>query len=393
MAQRPGLYIHVPFCVHRCHYCDFAVVAGAGAEDKRRYVTALQADLARIAAAGPAAVAPPGPAASGDVPGSAVDEWPVFGSVFVGGGTPTELDAAGLTGLLRFVRDVLPVAPDAEITVEANPESVDVAYFSRLVDAGLTRISLGAQSLAPHVLAFLDRRHDAERPLRAVADARRAGVGQVSLDLIYGAPAESAEDWARTVEQAVAAGIDHLSAYALTVEPNTPYGSAVRRGDLAAPDDDVQAARMQVTDELLTAAGLRRYEVSNWARPGRQSRHNLNYWRGGNWLGVGTGAHGHWNGRRWWSFRSLPRYVEHAAAGRSTTSGAELPNAGERRTERLLLGLRLVEGVPRDEVEPLPEARVGALTGAGLLQDDGTRLRLTESGFPVADAVTVELLR
>lgn len=380
----PGLYLHVPFCAHRCHYCDFNVVAGADAETKRRYVTAVRADLARVAAEGPRGVAPP------DVDAS--ESWPAFGSVFVGGGTPTALRSADLAGLLRFVREALPVAADAEITVEANPETLSVDYLSELVAAGLTRVSIGAQSFAGHVLAFLGRDHDAGRPLRAVADARAAGVGVVSLDMIYGTPGESHEDWKRTLDTAVAAGADHLSAYALTVEANTVYGSAVRRNVLPAPDDDVQAERMRIADERLTDAGFHRYELSNWARPGRQCMHNLNYWQGGNWLGVGAGAHGHWEGRRWWSYRPTRRYIERAIASAPTTAGSEMPDAAERRTERLLLGLRLVEGVRRADVEPLAEARVAALRTAGLLHDDGTRLRLTPAGFPVANAVTLEVL-
>lgn len=383
MTPGAGLYLHVPFCAHRCHYCDFNTYAGLDGL-MPRYVAALRADLARVAEGGPRAVAPVGC----EMPG----QWPVFGSVFVGGGTPTLLPAEDLAGVLRLVGDVLPLAADVEVTVEANPETVTAEAMAVLADAGVGRVSLGAQSFASHVLGFLGRRHDRERPLRAVADARAAGIRRVNLDLIYGAPAESDADWAASLDTVLAAGTDHVSAYALTVEPNTEYAARIRRGVAAAPDDDVQADRMRVADERLAAAGFARYELSNWARPGRECRHNLTYWRHGDWLGVGAGAHGHWQGRRWWSLRAPARYVDTALAGNPTTSGEELLDTASRRTERLLLGLRLAEGVRRGDVEPLDEAQVAGLVSAGLLGDDGERLRLTSEGWPLANAVTLALL-
>ncbi|HVM00574.1 MAG TPA: radical SAM family heme chaperone HemW [Egibacteraceae bacterium] len=378
-----GLYVHVPFCRSRCPYCDFNVLAGAGRALRARYVAAVRAELARVAAAGPASVAPPGTRTGG---------WPVFGSVFVGGGTPTELAAGDLAGILRHARAVLPVAPDAEVTVEANPEDVDAETLAALVDAGLTRLSVGAQSFAPHVLDFLGRGHAPHRAPAAVAAARAAGVARVSVDLIYGAPCETDADWTATLDAAVGAGVDHLSAYALTVEANTPYAAAIARGAAGAPDEDVQAARMAVADERLGAAGLRRYEISNWARPGAQSRHNLLYWRGGDWLGVGAGAHGHWAGRRWWNLRPTARYADTVLAGWAATAGQELLDGAARRTERLMMGLRLVAGVPRAAVEPLDEAAADRLVAAGLLADDGGRLALTPAGRPLAGAVVLRLL-
>ncbi|HEY8338811.1 MAG TPA: radical SAM family heme chaperone HemW [Egibacteraceae bacterium] len=381
-ARGVGLYLHVPFCARRCHYCDFNTYAGLD-DLIPRYVAALRADLQAVAAAGPRGVAPPD--------AEVAREWPLFTSVYVGGGTPTLLPADDLAGILRLARDVLPVAADAEITVEANPETVDAEYFAALVEAGVDRVSMGAQSFTPAVLDFLGRWHDRERPLQAVADARAAGIRRVSLDLIYGAPVESDADWAATLDTVIAAGTDHVSAYALTVEPNTEYAARIRRGDAAAPDDDVQAARMAAADARLSAAGLARYEISNWARPGQESRHNLTYWRGGDWLGVGAGAHGHWQGRRWWSLRAPARYADRALAGEPTTGGDEVLDARARRDERLLMGLRLVEGVPRAEVAPLDETVVAALVAAGLLVDDGQRLRLTPAGLPVANAVILRL--
>ena len=386
MTAGTGLYLHVPFCAQRCHYCDFNTYAGLD-DLIPRYVAALRADLQAVAAAGPLAVAPPGD--------TQPNTWPTFTSVFVGGGTPTLLPAADLAGVLTLARQVLPLAPDAEVTVEANPETVTADGLAALVAAGLDRVSMGAQSFAPHVLDALGRWHDPQRPLRAVADARAAGVRRVSLDLIYGTPGERPQDWEDSLRTAVDAGVDHVSAYALTVEANTEYAARVRRGTQLAPDEDVQADRMAVAADRLGAAGFQRYEVSNWARPGAACRHNLTYWRGGDWLGIGAGAHGHWRGRRWWSMRAPARYADEALAGRTTTAGEEVLDAATRRAERLLLGLRTVEGVATAEVAPIDPGAVSALTRAELLDAaDGDRgwLRLTDRGLPLAGGIAVRLL-
>ncbi len=378
----PGLYLHIPFCTHVCGYCDFNTYAGL--EDQiPRYVQALRDDLVRVARAGPAAVAP----ADAEVAG----EWPPFGSIFVGGGTPTLLPPDDLAGVLELAREVLPFVADPEVTTEANPEDITVEGVARLVAGGLSRVSIGSQSTSTRVLDFLDRRHDPEAPARAVAAARAAGVDIVNLDLIYGAPAEGEQDWVASLDAAVEAGTDHISAYALTMEPNTVYASRVRAGEQPPPDDDVAAERMAVAQERLRAAGLVRYEISNWARPGAQCRHNVNYWSGGDYLGVGAGAHGHWQGRRWWSYRAVGRYVEAALRG-SATSGEEVLEPAQQRAERLLLGLRMVDGVPRDDVEPIDEPAAERLVAGGLLADDGLRLALTAAGRPLANAITVELL-
>jgi oxygen-independent coproporphyrinogen-3 oxidase len=371
----PGLYLHVPFCAHRCHYCDFNTYAGLS-DLIPRYVEALRADLRAVAAAGP--------------PGGG--EWPEFGSVFVGGGTPTLLPPDDLAGVLRLAREVLPVAGDAEVTVEANPETVTAGGMATLVEAGMTRLSMGVQSFAPHVLAALGRRHDAGRPLKALADARTAGVARINLDLIYGTPGETDADWDASLRIALQAGVTHVSAYALTVEPATEYAARIRAGLAQAPDEDTQAERMAVADRALRAAGLRRYEVSNWAEPGEECRHNLVYWRGGDWLGVGAGAHGHWAGRRWWSLRSPARYADAALAGQDTTAGAEALDEAARRTERLMLGLRLAEGVDLAAVEPLDPAGLRELTSAGLVTIVQGRLRLTDAGWPLTGAITLRLL-
>lgn len=367
----PGVYVHVPFCQSICHYCDFNRVLDDDPDLKGRYVRALLAEIETVA--------------------GEREDWPEFESLFVGGGTPTTLAAADLAAVVRAVRIALPFAADAEVTVEANPETVTVPYMAELAAAGVDRISMGAQSFAPPVLEFLGRRHDADRPLRAIAQVREAGIARISLDLIYGAPGETTADWERSLRTAIDAQLDHVSAYALTVEANTPYAAMVRADPRLAPDDDVQAERMALADELLGAAGMERYEVSNWAVPGQECRHNLVYWRGGDWLAVGAGAHGAWEDRRWWNLRAPGGYADAVLGGRGAIAGEERLDAEARRAERLMMGLRLAEGVLRADVEPLDETRVERLVDHGLLAAEAERLAVTGAGRALTGAIVVEL--
>jgi putative oxygen-independent coproporphyrinogen III oxidase len=386
-----GVYLHVPFCHHRCGYCDFATdaVGDRGDADARfaRYVTALTADLGRQVAAGRAAH---GPATARDELG---DAWPTVTSIFVGGGTPTLLPPPLLAEVLRAVGRELDVATDAEVTVECNPETASEELFGTLVDAGVGRVSMGAQSFAPHVLRTLERGHDAQRPLTAVAQARAAGIGAINLDLIYGTPGESDADWRATLEQVLAAGTDHVSAYALTIHDSTPFGRAIARGVLPAPDEDVQRDRFDQAREVLGAGGFEHYEVSNWALGSRQrSRHNLLYWRHGDYLGVGVGAHGHLAGRRWWTTRSTTRYLEAVEAGRSPVTGTEELADAERAEERLLLGLRVREGLHPGDVPPLLPLALEDAMDAGLITTACGRLQCTEEGWFLLDDAVARLL-
>ena len=270
-----GIYVHVPFCLTRCHYCDF--VTYTGMEGLRRpYAAALGEEAAMAAAAlGP--------------------EPPVVTSVFVGGGTPTLLPAEDLGRLLARLRELLPFADGAEVTVEANPETVDAAMAEGLAGAGVTRVSMGAQSFDDRVLAGLGRVHDAARVAAAVTTLRAAGLAALNLDLIYGGPGEDAGSWSATLEAAIALGPEHLSAYALTIEPATKFGRLVASGRMAEPGEDDLADRYEMACSALAAAGYHHYEVSNWARDSidhlQASRHNLTYWRRGRYLGLGAGAH------------------------------------------------------------------------------------------------------
>jgi putative oxygen-independent coproporphyrinogen III oxidase len=390
-----GVYLHVPFCSHRCGYCDFATAA-VGDRDPAdvevlydRYTAALTRDLVRQVAAGPAAHGPPG----APLPAT----WRPVTSIFIGGGTPTLLGGARLARIVDAVRDELDLATDVEVTVECNPETASVALFGALSDAGVTRVSMGAQSFAPHVLTTLERGHTADRPLEAVEQAREGGIPEVSLDLIYGTPGERDEDWAATLDAVLAAGTDHVSAYALTIHESTPFGRAIARGTLLAPDDDVQRERFEVARTRLAAAGFDHYEVSNWARvvgrggqapaPAR-SRHNLLYWRHGDYLGVGVGAHAHLAGRRAWTTRSTERYLGAVEAGADPVAGSEVLDADERATERLLLGLRVREGLHPADVPPIDPLAYEDALSSGLVETACGRLRCTETGwFLLDDAV------
>lgn len=386
-----GVYLHVPFCAHRCGYCDFATWAtdapgpggGTVGDVVDRYVPALRADLGRRVAAGPRAAAP----ADTEVD----DDWPAVTSVFVGGGTPTLLPVADLVALVGAVGAELDLAAGAEVTVECNPETASVELFAALVEAGVTRVSMGAQSFAPDVLASLERGHDAQRALTAVAQAREAGIEQVSLDLIYGTPGETDDQWADTLATAVAAGTDHVSAYALTIHAATPFGSRVARGSMPAPDEDVQRDRFDVARDVLGAAGLDHYEVSNWARAGRRSSHNVLYWRHGDYLAAGVGAHAHVRGRRTWQHRSLARWLATAEEGRDATAGAEVTTDAERAAERLLLGLRLREGLHPHDVPVLDPLALEDAIDAGLVTTACGRLQATSAGWFLLDEAVLRL--
>jgi putative oxygen-independent coproporphyrinogen III oxidase len=389
-----GLYLHVPFCAHRCGYCDFATWAtdapgpggGTVGDVVDRYVPALLADLGRQVAAGPGAHAPAGAAPAGAA-------WPELTSLFVGGGTPTLLPVADLTRLVAAALAEFDVAPTAEVTVECNPETASVELFERLRAVGVTRISMGAQSFASHVLATLERGHGPARALEAVAQAREAGIEQVSLDLIYGTPGESDEDWAETLRVAVAAGTDHLSAYALTVHDGTSFGSRVAAGTLPSPDGDVQRDRFDVARDVLGSAGFQHYELANWARGAdRRSAHNVLYWRHGDYLAAGVGAHGHVAGRRSWQHRSLARWLAAAEDGRSATAGEEVTTPAERATERLLLGLRLQEGLHPADAPPIAPWALEDALEADLVTTSCGRLQATEDGWFLLDEAVSRLI-
>ena len=377
-VERPlSLYVHVPFCASRCGYCDFntytaAELGAAPGASQDAYLAAAVAEL--------------------DLARTVLGEAHELQSVFFGGGTPTLLSADALAGLLDAVGDRFPLAPGAEVTTEANPESVDQRYLDTLVERGFTRLSLGMQSARTGVLAVLERRHTPGRVGDVVGWARRAGFGSVSLDLIYGCPTETLADWRASLEAALSHEPDHVSAYSLIVEPGTRLAARIGRGELPAPEEDFHADCYLLAEEVLTGAGFAAYEVSNWARRGHESRHNLAYWLGHDWWGIGPGAHSHVNGVRWWNLRHPRDYTARLAAGMSPAQAREVLDAGQRRVERVLLELRLAQGLPLDVLTAAEQARVPSLVSSGVGELAAGRLRPTLRGRLLADAVVRDLL-
>jgi oxygen-independent coproporphyrinogen-3 oxidase len=296
--------------------------------------------------------------------------------------------------MLGAVRDTFGLLPGAEVTTEANPDSVDAAYLERLAEAGFTRVSFGMQSAVPHVLATLERTHDPERIPHVVRWARDAGL-QVSLDLIYGTPGESLDDWRASVEQALAQQPDHVSAYSLIVEPGTKMARQIKRGEVAEPDEDLQADMYELADALLADAGYEWYEVSNWAREGRVSRHNLAYWQGHDWWGVGPGAHSHVGGVRWWNVKHPAAYADRMHAGVSPAAGRETLDAETREVERVLLATRVRGGLETATLTPAARTAVAGLIADGLVEPAAAlrgSIVLTLQGRLLADAVVRRLL-
>lgn len=370
-----GFYVHVPFCATRCGYCDFNTYTAAelGGGASRESYARLAIDEVRLAR---------------KVLGAGAPE---VSTVFFGGGTPTLLPPADLAAILAAIDAEFGLAVGAEVTTEANPESVDQRALEQLRAAGFTRVSLGMQSAAEHVLRVLDRSHSPGRAEQCVAWARAAGFAHVSLDLIYGTPGESAQDWERSVRAAICAEPDHISAYALIVEDGTKLAAQVRRGELARPDDDVMAGRYLAAEEMFAAAGFGWYEISNWAAgPEAACRHNLLYWSGGNWWGIGPGAHSHVGGIRWWNVRHPAAYAGRIAGGISPGQARELLSDAERRTEQIMLATRLATGCPLSVLGAAGRQAAGIAVTDGLADPaafGAGRVVLTPAGRLLADAV------
>ena len=374
-----GIYVHVPFCTTRCGYCDFNTYTAAelGTQPGASRTGYIDAAIHEVELA--ARVLGP--------------EAPVVSTVFVGGGTPTVLPPDDLGRLITAVRDHFGLAADSEVTTESNPESIDSAGLYRLRELGFNRISFGMQSAVEHVLATLDRTHSPGRALQAVAEAKAAGFTNTSLDLIYGTPGESAADWMVSLEAALSAAPEHISAYALIVEEGTRLAARIRRGELPPPDDDDLADKYLIAEERLSAAGHSAYEVSNWSTSAAtRCRHNLGYWRSHHWWGVGPGAHSHVGGVRWWNVKHPSAYASRLAAGVSPAQAREVLSAEDRRVERILLELRLADGLPTSllttgERDRLPDLLIRRLAG---IEND--MLILTREGRLLADGVIRNLL-
>ena len=371
-----SLYLHVPFCRSRCGYCDFntytaSELHGMSAGD---YVSAALREIdlaARVLG----------------------EDAPSAETVFVGGGTPTLLPVNDLTRLLEAIRDRFGLANGAEITTEANPDTVTPEYFTSLREAGFTRISLGMQSVVPHVLETLERVHTPGRGLDAAHWAREAGFRHISLDLIFGTPGESMGDWEASLEAVASTPVDHVSAYSLIVEEGTRLAMQIRKGRMQLPDDDELAEKYLAAEGYLTRLGFQNYETSNWARNEEaRCRHNLAYWRGGNWWGIGPGAHSHIGGVRFWNRKHPRSYAAALAGGTTPAQGREVLEAEDRRVERVMLELRLAEGLPLGALTETESARVDGIVAEGLGAVAEGRLSLTLRGRLLADGVVLRLL-
>ena len=366
MIEESGIYVHVPFCLTRCGYCDFNAYAGMD-HLAPRYLRAL---LSEASLASPA-----------------WDGAPV-GSVFLGGGTPTTMDPADLAALLEHVRQQFAVSEDAEITTEANPDTVDEGSLRALLGAGFGRLSMGAQSFDPSVLAALERIHTPQSVRRAFSAARSAGYENVNLDLIYGAEGETMSSWEDSLRQTIALAPEHISAYALSIEPATPLGRKVAAGAAPEPDGDLQADMFGLACELLADAGYRHYEISNWAKPGYECRHNLGYWNRRPYLGLGAGAHSYRDDHRWWNMRPPEEYMERVERGEMPVGGEEHLEPSDAYLEEVFLRLRILEGIPSSWIEP---ATAEPFLASGLLIDDLGNLVPTERGMLVLNELVLAL--
>jgi len=375
-ASYEGLYVHVPFCRHKCHYCDFYSFV----DSENRSGVFVQRLLAEAAAAARFIRRP-------------------LTSVFVGGGTPTMLPPKLLREMVEGLRIRLPMAANVEWTIEANPETIDAAMAQELGALCVRRVSLGAQSFDRSLLKALERHHDPASVARAVSLLRAAGVPQINLDLIFAAPGSTVEQCAADLHEAIALQPDHLSAYGLVYEPNTPLTVKLKQGVVQRVSDDNEAAQYEHVVEALAAEGFQRYEVSNWSRSGAQCQHNLLYWRNGDWFGLGPSAASHSRGVRW---RNVPRLGDWLAQGPSSpVQDVELLSEDAQVGEAFMLGLRVVGGIERTRVEQLLQrgcggarrrAAIARHVAAGLLGQAGTHLHLTDPGFQMADSVLVDLL-
>ena len=380
IALQPlGIYIHVPFCTTRCGYCDFntytaAELGSAPGASRASYVDAAIQEIelaARVLGA----------------------DAPMVSTIFIGGGTPTVLPPDDLGLLVTAVRDRLGLAEDAEVTTESNPESIDAAGLHRLRELGFNRISFGMQSAVPHVLNTLDRMHTPGRSQQAIAEAKTAGFANTSLDLIYGTPGESAADWQESVDAALAASPEHISAYALIVEGGTRLAARIRRGELPPPDDDDLADKYLMAEGQFTAAGYSGYELSNWSTcAATRCRHNVGYWRSHHWWGIGPGAHSHVGGVRWWNVKHPQAYASKLAAGVSPAQAREMLSAEQRRVERIMLELRLADGISTSLLTVTEQDRLADLIARRLAVVNDHTLILTTRGRLLADAVLRELL-
>ncbi|MDN5800260.1 MAG: radical SAM family heme chaperone HemW [Corynebacterium casei] len=373
MKDTFGLYIHVPFCATRCGYCDFNTYTpgelGSPRDLTGPYLDALERELELAAA-------------KVNRPAD---------TIFVGGGTPSLLGGEGLTRVLNAARNTFGISEGAEISTESNPESTSPEFFAQIKDAGFTRVSLGMQSAASHVLQVLERAHTPGRPFAAAKEAKAAGFEHVNLDMIYATPSETDDDVRRTLDLALETGVDHISAYSLIVEDGTRMARKVKKGELPMPDQDTMARRYDIIADTLDNAGFGWYEVSNWAKEGGECRHNMIYWRDHDWWGAGPGAHSHLGDQRFYNVKLPGRYINMVGADELPIADTETLTDSEHHMEKIMLGLRLREGIDRTLLSDKAQPMIDGFIDRGLLADD-TSLHVTRSGRLLADGIITDLL-
>ncbi len=381
MNSELAFYVHIPYCARRCGYCDFNTytpselsISSDLSGVSRDYIDLLIAEINSARKISKADLVP---------------------TIFFGGGTPTLMEPADLGRVVTAIKNNFDLAPNAEITTEANPDTVTPAKLAELREAGINRISFGMQSAVPHVLAALDRTHNPANVARSVNDARAAGFDEVSVDLIYGTPGESMSDWQESIDVALSLPISHISAYALIVEQGTKLGAQVKRGEVVMPDDDETADKYVLADAKFGAAGLNWYELSNWSKAGSESRHNLAYWNGDNWWGAGPGAHSHIDGRRWWNVKHPTAYKEKISYGQSPMHEEEVLNDEQKNSERMMLEIRLAKGIDAKTLDSGQLAILESFKNQGHLLADSWaagRIVLSTSGRLIADRIVREIL-
>ena len=368
-----SFYVHIPYCIKRCGYCDFNTYTPNELQDgatleivSNDYIDAVLKEL---------------DAAPNDV----------VPTIFFGGGTPSLLPADDLGRVITAIKARNGLTPDCEITLEANPDSVTAEKLSRYIEVGFNRISFGMQSAKPHVLAVLDRTHNPDNVKKAVDMARAAGFGSISVDLIYGTPGESLDDWRDTVTTALSLDIDHISAYALIVESGTKLAAQIKRGDLTMPDDDLMADMYLLVDQLCQAKGLSWYELSNWSKPGHECRHNIAYWENKNWWGLGPGAHSHIDGKRFWNVKHPTAYKQKLFGAESPIADSEELTPAQIAVESIMLGIRMREGL---EIAALSNAQIDRLANfaeSAYVEITDNRVVLTPTGRLIADRIVREI--
>ena len=377
-----AFYIHIPYCIKRCGYCDFNTYTPAELQItselkdiSNSYIDLLISEIksARIE----------------------VGESAVIPSIFFGGGTPSLMEASDIGRVISTIKDQFNLAKDAEVTLETNPDTVTKEKLAQFLAAGVNRLSFGMQSAVPHVLATLDRTHNPDNLPQVTKWAKEVGFKEISVDLIYGTPGESKEDWQRSIDAALSLPITHISAYALIVEEGTKLAAQIKRGEVGNVDDDLSADKYIMADQAFTSAGFNWYELSNWAKPNSESRHNIFYWLGKNWWGAGPGAHSHLNGRRFWNVKHPNLYKERIIKGESAVAEFENLESVQIESERLMLSIRLPSGVEKSTLNDKQILDLAGYVESGHLDQANWNLgraTLTLDGRLIADRILREIL-